>query len=130
MAASTRPHKRPTPNKHVCFFSACLSPHNTLAISLSIQAGAYAALSNAAGITPVLAAAGHGQAACLQLLLRHVGAERFGELAGARDAHGRSALHFAAASGTNGLEASSCGAVGLMCVVTYVVSVRRGGNAM
>lgn len=63
------------------------------------QAGARASLHNGAGLSAVLAAAGHGQAGCLSLLLRHLGQQRFGQLAAATDAHGRNSLHFAAASG-------------------------------
>jgi ankyrin repeat protein len=65
----------------------------------SMQAGAKPSLHNTAGLSTMLAAAGHGQAACLQLLLRHAGEQTFCKLAAATDSHGRSALHFAAASG-------------------------------
>ncbi|WIA22530.1 hypothetical protein OEZ85_000968 [Tetradesmus obliquus] len=51
------------------------------------------------GITPLLAAAGHGQAGCLQLLQRHAGPGAWQALLAAKDTYGRSALHFAAASG-------------------------------
>lgn len=63
-----------------------------------MQAGASPGAANADGISPLLAAAGRGHAAVLELLRRHAGPAWPGLLA-ARDTHGRSALHFAAASG-------------------------------
>jgi ankyrin repeat protein len=74
-------------------------PHHAV---VCLQAGAAPAASNAVGITPLLAAAGHGQAGCLQLLLRHVGPQAWQQLLAAKDAYGRTALHFAAASGRGG----------------------------
>jgi ankyrin repeat protein len=62
------------------------------------QAGACPAAANASGISPLLAAAGHGHTPCLQLLLRHAGAAA-PQLVAAKDEHGRTGLHFAAASG-------------------------------
>jgi ankyrin repeat protein len=64
-----------------------------------LQAGAAPAAANAVSITPLLAAAGHGQVGCLQLLLRHVGPQAWQQLLAAKDGYGRTALHFAAASG-------------------------------
>jgi ankyrin repeat protein len=67
--------------------------------AVPVQAGASPAASNAVGITPLLAASGHGQAGCLQLLHRHCGPAAWQTLLAAKDCYGRTALHFAAASG-------------------------------
>lgn len=80
--------------------SHCVLNCAALKYAFCLQAGATPVARNASGLTPLLAAVGHGHEMCCKLLLKHAAATQQQQaLLSVVDVHGNTPLHFACSSG-------------------------------